>query len=104
MLNPLDWSDSDEEVFYAADAGDADEMAGNGDDDVDVNLALAAANDANLKILADAGVAQAAGIVPPLAPLQQPPLPQPPPLAPVVQPQVPGGQPPGGQCEPCLWF
>ena len=93
MLDPLDWSDSDEE-FFAANAGDAHEMAGNGDDDADVNLALAAANDANLNILAAAGAAQAAGVAPPLVP---PPPQQQPLLAPVPQPLVPGEQPPVGQ-------
>ena len=92
MLDPLDWSDSDEE-FFASNAGDAHEMAGNGDDDADVNLALAAANDANLNILAAAGAAQAAGVAPPLVP---PPPQQQPLLAPVPQPLVPGEQPPVG--------
>ena len=71
-------------------------MAGNGEDDADVNLALAAANNANLDMLADAGAAQAAGLVPQLVPQPQQQAPQPPP-APGAQEQVPGEQPIAGQ-------
>ena len=82
--------------MYGDTAGEANEMAGNGEDDADVNLALAAANNANLDMLADAGAAQAAGFVPQLVPQPQQQALQPPP-APGAQEQVPGEQPIAGQ-------